>query len=123
MNSDHYCPPRHPPALQSERNAHRATFNEPDGSEVSWLVGIPRVVIGHVVFTAVLVVLLWRDAGTPLAVAFGPGLAIAVTSLAGFPVRRIPRIRHWWIRYGEIAMVGIVLSLGLTAYGLATGTM
>lgn len=83
------------------------------------------VSIGYAVLTPVLIVLLSGGGGSPLgfllALTLGPGLIIAVTSLAGLPVRRIPSIRRWWISHGEIAMVGIVLSLGLTAYGYATG--
>ena len=103
----------------------RSTFSRPNEAKVGWMVGGRRVVIGYAVLTPVLVVLLSGGGGGPigflLALGFVPALTMVLTSLAGLPVRRIPRIRSWWIRYSEIAMVGVVLSLGLTVYGYATG--
>ncbi|MDP9903265.1 DUF805 domain-containing protein [Arthrobacter bambusae] len=84
-----------------------------------------QVGVGYAILTPVLIVLLIGGGGAPLgfllAVALGPGLTMMVTSLIGLPIRLVPGIRRWWIRYGEIAMAGIVLSLGLVAYGYATG--
>lgn len=89
------------------------------------MVGGRRVGIGYAILTPVLVVLLSGGGGGPLgflyALGFVPALTMMLTSWAGLPVRRIPRIRRWWIRHGEIAMVGVVLSLGLTAYGYVMG--
>ncbi|MDQ0100631.1 hypothetical protein J2T10_000250 [Paenarthrobacter nicotinovorans] len=92
---------------------------------MGWMVGGWRVVMGYVVLSPVLIVLLSGGGGGPLgflsALGSIPALTMVLTSLAGLPVRRIPRIRHWWIRYGEIAMVGVVLSIALTLYGYVVG--
>ncbi|NHW47398.1 hypothetical protein HAV21_10925 [Paenarthrobacter sp. MSM-2-10-13] len=50
-----------------------------------------------------------------------PALTMVLTSLAGLPVRRIPRILPWWIRRGEIALLGVVLRVGLTLYSYVMG--
>lgn len=103
----------------------RPPFIRPNETRVGWMVGGWRLVIGFVVHTPVLVVLLSGGGGGPLgflmALGFIPALTMVLTSLAGLPVRRIPRIRHWWIRHGEIAMVGVVFNVALTLYGFVMG--
>lgn len=89
------------------------------------MVGGGRVLLGYAVLTPIFVVLAAGGGGGPtgvlLALGFVPAMTIVLTSFAGWPVRRIPRIRQWWIRHGEIAMVGLVFSVGLTLYGYAMG--
>ena len=85
------------PGMSAESD--RATFSEPNHAEVSWMVGGRRVVIGYAVLTPVLVVLLSGGGGGPLgflyALGFVPALTMMLTSWAGLPVRRIPRIRRF----------------------------
>ncbi|MGO4652269.1 DUF805 domain-containing protein [Arthrobacter sp. 2RAF22] len=110
--------PKHPPTTADEWDTRHPLRNRTE--EFFHQVGV-----GYAILTPVLIVLLIGGGGAPLgfllAVALGPGLTMTVTSVIGLPIRLVPSIRRWWIRYGEIAMAGIVLSLALVAYGYATG--
>ncbi|MDP9904689.1 hypothetical protein [Arthrobacter bambusae] len=122
MSDDPSRIPIHPPTCADAWDAHQP----PRGRVVEFF---RQVGIGYAVLIPVLFLFLavgGADGDTTvfgllLGLVFVPGLTMMVTAVIGLPIRLIPGIRRWWIRYGGIAIFGIFLSFGMIVYGCATG--